>query len=407
MLFLSAAMPLPERLPMFKYSPPAFVHRHADLRQVIEVLTSPFRPSRPHSIKGKSPMGSPGSPSALHGQYQHQQTSQPEFPWQYRMRVTPSAARKRMERTASNGRRNSKEPSVINARLAEKRAAVEKGAKEQVRPLQEARAREERLRARQDVARANAQKVDEAGREAAAAAAAGTIAGVSLLLTQRSERLDMRDELLDKARALSKDDVNHLRFRLGEAIIASRKTTDQLIREWDKNGDGNLSKIEFKQAIRLTLALTASNVEIDSVFDSFDESGDGSLELSELRPAIHRVFEHVRTVKAAQTRLRAEAEECEQLVVQLDACLTMAESWDELRAKLEKLRSVPPLETRLGLSLETPTQGFDRSSCAELAKAWSNDSRGFLSKDNMHREILRLKNRGDLRIDGSSTEVSA
>ena len=37
-----------------------------------------------------------------------------------------------------------------------------------------------------------------------------------------------------------------------------------------------LSKVEFKQGIRLSLTMRASNDEIDEVFDSFDVRAEGS-----------------------------------------------------------------------------------------------------------------------------------
>ena len=55
------------------------------------------------------------------------------------------------------------------------------------------------------------------------------------------------------------------------------KTPAELVKEWDKNGDGDLSKIEFKQAVRLTLKLNATNDEIDEIFDLLDKDQDGHL----------------------------------------------------------------------------------------------------------------------------------
>ena len=84
--------------------------------------------------------------------------------------------------------------------------------------------------------------------------------------------------------------------------------------------------------------------------------GSENLELAELRPSIQGVFEHVRTVKESQARLNAEARSCEHLVGMLEACLAAAEEWERLRSTLANHRSLPPLETRLGLALEAPTR---------------------------------------------------
>jgi hypothetical protein len=67
--------------------------------------------------------------------------------------------------------------------------------------------------------------------------------------------------------------------RLGEALLGRGVGPNQILKEWDKNGDGNLSKIEFKQAVRLSLQLRASNDEVDAMFDMLDKDGDGSLDV--------------------------------------------------------------------------------------------------------------------------------
>jgi hypothetical protein len=176
-----------------------------------------------------------------------------------------------------------------------------------------------------------ASKVEESGVAAQEVASAAPVLTVAELLDMRQSRLRMKEALLDEAAAFSKDDVNQLRFRLGEAILSSGKTIQTLFKEWDKNNDGGahrpclhteyqrqperalppahaphlpplhthpctliladsslhsltrvcssgavLSKVEFKQGIRLSLTMRASNDEIDEVFDSFDVRAEGS-----------------------------------------------------------------------------------------------------------------------------------
>ena len=73
--------------------------------------------------------------------------------------------------------------------------------------------------------------------------------------------------------------LRNLTRRLGEAILNRGISTAALIKEWDKDGDGELSKIEFKQAVRLTLAIKASNDQIDDIFDMLDVDGDGCIDI--------------------------------------------------------------------------------------------------------------------------------
>ena len=125
------------------------------------------------------------------------------------------------------------------------------------------------------------------------------------------------------------------------------------------------------------------------------------------RPFIQSIFEHVRTVKEAQSRLNSEASECDLLVSQLDACIAAAEKWDGLRTALAKHRSMPPLEMRLYLALEGPTRGFEREALVELCRQWGGDENHMLGKDAVRTHVVKLKNRGEFRIDGSRAEVES
>ena len=60
-----------------------------------------------------------------------------------------------------------------------------------------------------------------------------------------------------------------------------------LFREWDEDGDGTVSKKEFRKAMPM-LGLNVPKKEIDALFDSWDPDGSGSLELKELEKQLRR-----------------------------------------------------------------------------------------------------------------------
>ena len=60
-----------------------------------------------------------------------------------------------------------------------------------------------------------------------------------------------------------------------------------LFREWDEDGDGVVSKKEFRKAMPL-LGLEVPKKEIDALFDSWDPDGSGSLTLKELDKKLRR-----------------------------------------------------------------------------------------------------------------------
>ena len=63
---------------------------------------------------------------------------------------------------------------------------------------------------------------------------------------------------------------------------------EDLIREWDANGDGAVTKMEFRQSLRNPkLELVADNVsELDALFDRLDKDKGGSLDLGEVKAAM-------------------------------------------------------------------------------------------------------------------------
>jgi hypothetical protein len=60
-----------------------------------------------------------------------------------------------------------------------------------------------------------------------------------------------------------------------------------LFREWDLDGDGRVTKAEFRKAAP-KIGLDVPVEQIDELFDSFDPSGDGEIEYSELKKALAR-----------------------------------------------------------------------------------------------------------------------
>ena len=64
---------------------------------------------------------------------------------------------------------------------------------------------------------------------------------------------------------------------LKESLSINSVRVIDLFREWDENGDGNVSKKEFRKAIlMLGIDPEPSKADIDALFDEWDPDGSGS-----------------------------------------------------------------------------------------------------------------------------------
>ena len=100
--------------------------------------------------------------------------------------------------------------------------------------------------------------------------------------------------------------------RLGAALMAQTKPLAELIREWDRNGDGDINTIELRQCVRNSLGVKADNREIDAWMVKVDADGSGVLELPEVKAALKSLKDAVLADKAAVRRLREEAESADE-----------------------------------------------------------------------------------------------
>ena len=75
--------------------------------------------------------------------------------------------------------------------------------------------------------------------------------------------------------------------QLREILSQNAVRVIDLFKEWDEDGDGNVTKKEFRKAIP-ALGVQAPRAEIDALFDSFDPDGSGSIEYAEFNKLLRR-----------------------------------------------------------------------------------------------------------------------
>jgi len=81
-----------------------------------------------------------------------------------------------------------------------------------------------------------------------------------------------------------------LQEALREALEKSGRRVQDLFAAWDTDGDGTVSKYEFRSAIA-SLGLTPPEVPseaVDGLFNQFDDDGNGSVSVAEMSKALRR-----------------------------------------------------------------------------------------------------------------------
>lgn len=270
-----------------------------------------------------------------------------------------------------------------------------------------------------DEAAALKTKEREASIEAAAAAAAEAEDAVALrssheLLELREQQLVKQKDMLalvaeiDRAskEAHLQTGVGALKRSLGETLVAQKRPPNDLLRSWDKNRDGEISKIEFKQAIRSQLQLKATNSQIDELFDSFDDDGGGTICIRELRPNLKALYELYYREKEKEERYRAQAAMHATLASDLSSALDATERSERVAEKLEALHKLDRcLAAQVGELAENKLAGGVTAQA--LATQWGADDTGHIGQACFVKQIYKMKNTGGLFISGVSSEVRA
>ena len=79
-----------------------------------------------------------------------------------------------------------------------------------------------------------------------------------------------------------------IREQLRQTLTANAVRVIDLFREWDEEGNGTVSKKEFRKAMPM-LGLQVPMQEVDALFDSWEKHGSGVLELKELSKVLNGI----------------------------------------------------------------------------------------------------------------------
>ena len=107
--------------------------------------------------------------------------------------------------------------------------------------------------------------------------------------------LRTRFDALDGDKSGQVDMSEYLMWSLKDSLMRSSDRVCDLFKKWDEDGDGAISKKEFRKAVA-ALGYDAPKKDVNDAFDILDNSGDGYIEYGELKVALSK---HTKKGKAA------------------------------------------------------------------------------------------------------------
>lgn len=138
---------------------------------------------------------------------------------------------------------------------------------------------------------------------------------------------------------------------LMEKLQGSKSGAQKFFRELDANGDGTVSRIEFKQMMR-KLGLVGDGAQfdaksVDTLFTGLDEDGGGALDLGELTAGLKNLKARVHANAKRDAASKEEAELWRARAQQMRESAEGIGKVETMAAALEQLRSRPPTEVQL------------------------------------------------------------
>ena len=101
----------------------------------------------------------------------------------------------------------------------------------------------------------------------------------------------------DEARLAQLQDMRTVESRLGAKIVANGWKVADVMRVWDKNKDGSVSKAEFRKIVK-EMKVEGTLHEVDALFDSYDSDGVAGIILHELQPSLKKFINAAQETKA-------------------------------------------------------------------------------------------------------------
>lgn len=182
--------------------------------------------------------------------------------------------------------------------------------------------------------------------------------------------------------------------RIGEMLhlmtsTGEKKKFNDIIKEWDPNSDGSVTKQEFRLNVRALFKKAKGAPEtkdVDALFMSLDDDGGGTLDTKELKQALKKMMDaHSNMLKLGDNTKAAAAKFREQAKEVRDGHLATLLAFEAACAALKAARS----ETSVGSELGDIIAGKGMKA-ADVARKWDSSGDGDIDKKEFQKNVLAM-----------------
>lgn len=219
-------------------------------------------------------------------------------------------------------------------------------------------------------------------------------------LTTLSRAMSRKLELCERQASVGQT----LESALGAILSERNVKLDQIVREWDVMSSGEISRVEFRKALRdpkLGVPAVLANVDqIDALFDSLDEDHGGTLDVHEMKAALKMFKARAKARRNEEQMAAGLVDTCRQRLSQIEAVLEMQSRLEELNATLTDLRVILGKDEpqakgakSSGVQLEMRLYGAmvkRNVKVNDLVSSWDKDKDGSIDEEEFARNMTMM-----------------
>jgi len=197
--------------------------------------------------------------------------------------------------------------------------------------------------------------------------------------------LDAAAVMISRAKEMESKSFETFESKLANMLLKKKVKVDELVRSWDRNGDGGINKQEFRINVRALGFKDMDVREIDGLFDRIDDDHSVELELKELKLALKKLQADAAGLGAAAEQEKERAAALRQVAAQFEAAAATSAEHEQAEQKLNQMKNFPTIEKRIGDVLIKRNVKI-----GEVVSQWDKDGDGTVDATEFQQRVLAL-----------------